>query len=122
MAKNAEMDQPTTAKKDEMLQQLIQAFNVNTLQANQSLNIFDINGSFGICEAIFMNYRHKLKPEIIKELESMINDYKKKYAECIGLMKCQDDRKSYAFFYNQNELVKNIFIQLKKNLSEAKFR
>jgi hypothetical protein len=123
MARIAKMDQEKTNKNvDDMLQQLIQAFNICLLQANQSLNIIDINASFGIAEAIFMNYRHKLRPETIKELELLINDYKKKYAECIGLLQSSADRSSYAFFYNLNELVKKIFIELKKNILEAKFR
>jgi hypothetical protein len=115
------MDQEKN-KTDDMMQQLLQAFNVCLLQANQSLNIIDINSAFGISEALFINYRHKLNPDIIASLELMINDYKKKYAECIGLLPSDQDRKSYAFFYNLNELVKKIFVELKKNILEAKFR
>jgi len=116
---NPVMFAPDRSKdENEVLKQLIQAFNGCLIQSNQSLNIFDINSGFGCVEAMFFNFQHRLKKK--NELMKIMREYKTLYAEALGIKTMEEnvDRGSLAFLNKMNEMVKDMFCLIMEELNE----
>lgn len=105
---------PTRAKdENDLLKQLIVAFDGAIIRSNHSLNIFDINAVFGVVEAMFMNFRHKFDEDKQEEIEKLINGFKRGYASILGIIQDEKEAKgNLVDLYNLNERVKTIFTKV----------
>lgn len=113
---------PASRERDEneIIKQLVNAYNVSLVQSNQTLHPLDINSCFSCVEAMFINFKHKLNKGYSDRIMVCIKDYKTLYVEAMGIKTKEPgvDRGSMNFLYNLNEDVKTIFVLLMEGLNK----